>query len=504
MAGLLRRDAARDPDSVPWPMAGLLRRLLASTFAYQAPSILSSLLALITLPLYTGHLSTADYGYAENLLTAIIFTSILLRFGIGEAFVRFWFDDEDHARRLDLARTVTAWTLYASTAFCLVALVFAAPLSRLILVDENVGLMRIGIFGLWAFTNLEVANALLRVEERLKTYVIAAVANILLTVTLTVTLVVIRDDGANGYVFGNYGASTVILIALWIVMRDRVSFRPPRRTVALLRFGGPTVPADAAAFALNVLDRTYLIHAQSPDAAGRYGFAAKLSTVVIVAVRGFQAAWPPLAYSVTDEAQAARLYARVTTLYVAVTGTVVCGVLLVGRWAVRALASDPSYYGASAALPWVALGWALYGLVLVLITVAGRAKVTTRNFPATAAGLVVNAVLLVTLVGPLGIAGAGIALCGAYVVIVATLYLLTRHLFAVPFEWARLSAAVAVFTVIGVGGELLLPTQGATGLITRFALLLLVPPALVAARVVTVAELKRLGELRRRGEPATT
>ncbi|HEY6761034.1 MAG TPA: lipopolysaccharide biosynthesis protein [Baekduia sp.] len=484
-------------------MAGLLRRLLASTFAYQAPSILSSLLALVTLRLYTGHLSTADYGYAENLLTAIIFTSILLRFGIGEAFLRFWFDDDDHARRLDLARTVTSWTLYASTVVCLIALAFAGPLSELILAHHDAGLMAIGIFGLWAFTNLEVANALLRVEERLKTYVIASTCNILLTVGLTVFLVVIKDGGARGYVFGNYGASTIVLLALWVALRDRVSFRPPRRTVALLRFGGPTVPADAAAFALNVVDRTYILHAQSPDAAGRYGFAAKLSTVVIVAVRGFQAAWPPLAYSVSDETQAARLYARVTTLYVVVTGTVVCGVLLVGRWAVRALADNPSYYGASSALPWVALGWALYGLVLVLITVAGRAKVTSRNFPATAAGLVVNVVLLLTLVGPLGIAGAGIALCGAYVVILAVLYVLTRRLFPVPFEWVRLATAVAVLAVLGVGGELLLPTHGAAGLVARCAVLALVPPALVAARVVTVGELKRLRELRRRA-PAPT
>src|SRR3954469_20588861 len=446
-------------------MAGLLRRLLASTFAYQAPSILSSLLALVTLRLYTGHLSTADYGYAENLLTAIIFTSILLRFGIGEAFVRFWFDDDDHARRVDLARTTTAWTLYASTAVTLVALVFAGPLSRLILDLDDSTLMSLGLFGLWAFTNLEIANALLRVEERLRVYVIAATCNILLTVTLTVLLVVVHDGGARGYVLGNYGASAIVLVGLWWLQRDRVSFRPPRRTVELLRFGGPTVPADAAAFALNVVDRTYLLHAQSADAAGCYGFAAKLSTVVIVAVRGFQAAWPPLAYSVADEAQAARLYARVTTAYVAVTGTVVCGVLLVGRWAVRALADDPSYYGASEALPWVALGWALYGLVLVLVTVAGRAKVTTRNFPATAAGLAVNVLLLLVLVGPLGIAGAGIALCGAYVIIVTVLHLLTRRLFVVPFEWARMAAAVAVLAVLGVGGELLLPTHGALGLI---------------------------------------
>jgi O-antigen/teichoic acid export membrane protein len=134
--------------------------------------------------------------------------------------------------------------------------------------------------------------------------------------------------------------------------------------------------------------------------------------------------------------------------------------------------------------------------VLVLVTVAGRARVTTRNFPATLAGLAVNVILLVTLVGPLGIAGAGIALCGAYVVIVAVLYQLTRHLFRVPFEWGRLAGAVAVLTTLGVGGELLLPTHGAVGLISRLALLAAAPPLLVAARVVTPAELRALRRIR--------
>jgi O-antigen/teichoic acid export membrane protein len=478
-------------------MAGLLRRLLASTAAYQAPSIVSSVLALVTLRLYTGHLTADDYGYAENLLTAIIFTSILLRFGMGEALLRFWFDDDDPHRRVALARTATAWSFWTSTAVALVGLAFAGPLARLVLTSDDTTLMALGLLGLWAFTNLEIAYALLRVEERRRTYVAFAVGNVLLTVALTVVLVVLADGGARGYVLGNYGASAVILVALWLTQRHHVSFAPPRRIRALLSFGGPTVPADAAAFALNVVDRTYLIHADSAAAAGRYGFAAKLSTVVIVAVRGFQAAWPPLAYSVTDDAQAARLYARVTTAYVAVTGLVVCGVALVGRWAVRAFAARPEFYGAADALPWVALGWALYGLVLVLVTVAGRAKVTTRNFPATAAGLVVNVVLLVTLVGPLGIAGAGIALCGAYVVIVAVLHLLTRRLFVVPFETRRLVAAVTVLTAVAVGGELLLPTHGAAGLVERLALLCCAPPLLVAARVVTVGELRALAGVRR-------
>ncbi len=324
-----------------------------------------------------------------------------------------------------------------------------------------------------------------------------AIANILLTVTLTVILVVVADDGARGYVLGNYGASTVILIGLWILQRDRVSFRPPRRTVALLRFGGPTVPADAAAFALNVVDRTYLLHAQSADAAGRYGFAAKLSTVVIVAVRGFQAAWPPLAYSVTDEAQAARLYARVTTAYVAVTGH-------------RRLRRD-------AGRP---LGRSRAGERPELLRRVGRAAVGGAGLGALRVGAGVDHrrgpreghdpqlpgdrspawwstwSCLVTLVGPLGIAGAGIALCGAYVVIVAVLHLLTRRLFVVPFEWGRLASAVAVLAVVGVGGELLLPTHGAAGLLSRLALLAIAPALLIAARVVSIPELRALRNLR--------
>jgi O-antigen/teichoic acid export membrane protein len=254
----------------------------------------------------------------------------------------------------------------------------------------------------------------------------------------------------------------------------------------------PTVPADATIFALNVVDRAYLLRADSPAAAGRYAFAAKLSAVVIVAVRGFQAAWPPLAYSITDEAQARRLYARVTTAYVVVCGLVVCAVALLGRWAVQLLAGDPAFDQASTALPWVALGWALYGLVQVQVTIAGRAKVTTRNFPAMVAGLVTNVVLLVVLVGPLGIAGAGIALCGAYVVIVVVMHLLTRKLFTVPFERARLAAAIGVLAAVAVGGELLLPESGAAGLLSRSALLAVTPALLMAAGVVRPGEVRAL------------
>ena len=474
-------------------MGSLLKRLVSSGAAYQASSLVAGFLALFTLPLYTRHLTRAELGYAETLLTAIILVSILLRFGIGEAFVRFWFDDDDAHRRAGLARTTTSFVLVTTTVAALVAVVFAGVLSRALLGTRDATLMAYGVLGLWAFTNLEIAYALLRVDERRRTYLVASVSNVVLTVVLTVTLVVGFDGGARGYVLGNYAASTIVLLGLWtLALRGRIGLpaavRSPRSLRPMLAFGTPTVPADAAVFALNVIDRAYLLRADSPAAAGLYAVAVKLATAVIVAVRGFQLAWPPLAYSLTDETQAARVYAYVTTAYVLTTGLVVAGITLLGRWVVRLLAA-PSFYAAHEALPWVALGWALYGLFLVFVTIAGRAKVTTRTFPAAAAGLAVNVLGLVVLVGPLGIAGAGIALCASYLVMLVVVHLLTRRLFVVPFEWGRIAGIVVIVGGVSIAGELLLPTAGLVGFATRALALAAIPFLLVFARIFTRSEL---------------
>ncbi len=467
-------------------MLGYLKRLVTTGAAYQFGDILAKGLALLTLPLYTRHLDTASYGAAESLLTAVILASILLRVGVGEAFIRFYFNDADGARRDRIARSAIATVAWTTTVASLLAVLFASQLSHLLLKSDDPDLIDCAVVGLWAFTNLEMVYAQLRVDERARTYMIASAANVAMTVTFTITLVVFLDQGARGLLLGNFGASALVVLGLWWVLRRRFSLIDRFDDLrAMLRFGLPTVPADASVYALQVADRLYLYRSYSQSAAGQYAVAIKLATVVFVAVRGFQYAWPPLAYSIESDEQAARLYSLVTTYYALATGVVVCAVALLGRWMVRLLAA-PEYFGAHRALPWLALGWALYGLYLVFIAIAGRARVTSRNFPAAAAGLAVNVALLVLLVpnsgAGLGIAGAGLALCGAYAVMLIVMYLLTRGLFKVGFEWRRLGQLGLILVAVAVTGELLLPEQGALGLLARIAWLGLVPALLLLTR----------------------
>ena len=156
------------------------------------------------------------------------------------------------------------------------------------------------MLGLWSFTNLELAYGLLRVDERLRTYAIASLSNVLMTVAASVVLVVGFGDGPRGLLLGNYGASTVVLLALWWTMRHRLAPRRGRAEAmaVLLRFGLPTVPAEASVYALSIVDRYYIYHDRSQALAGLYSIAIKLAGAVAFIVRAFQYAWPPLAYSV--------------------------------------------------------------------------------------------------------------------------------------------------------------------------------------------------------------
>src|SRR5919198_455361 len=334
-------------------VTGYLRRLLTTGAAYQVADVVSKGIALILLPIYTRHLTRADYGTAELLVTTVILVSIVARLGVGEALVRFHFLDADIGRRRALARTATGVLLAVTTVLAGAVAIFAGPLSEWLLGTSQPAVMRATPLGLWAFTNLQLPHALLRVEERAGPYALASLTNVALTVALTVWLVVVRDEGALGLVAGNYVASAAVLLGLWWVLRDALGVgigRIDRRQLGpMLRFGLPTVPAEVSVFALFFIDRLWLYRFASPQEAGLFSLFGELPGGLVFTVRAFQYAWPPLAFSIADDAEASRVYARVTTYYVLFTGIVVAGLALLGRWVVRLFAA-PEFFAAHEAL----------------------------------------------------------------------------------------------------------------------------------------------------------
>jgi O-antigen/teichoic acid export membrane protein len=475
-------------------VSGYLRRLATTGAAYTAASILSKLIAVALLPLYTRYLTPADYGAAEVMFAAIVSASIVVRFGLIEAVLRFYYKDgEDPAR---VVSSSFAGLFWLATAGALIALPFATPISEALLDRPAPDLARVAIGGLWVLTMFEFMLTLFRLEERARAFFVTTIVNVLVTIGLTVVLVVGAGEGARGLLVGSYASGAVFVLGLIVLQRRRLSLFFDRALLRrLLRFGLPTMPAEASLYLLNFVDRIIIVRSVGLAEAGLYSLAVKFAQGVNVLVRGFQLAWPPLAYSIRDDGEARRAYATVVTLFVAGCAFVVTGMWLFSRWIVRALAA-PEFFDSYEAVGLISTAVTLYAVYMVLVVILGRTGRTEFNLPATLAALVANVVLNLLLVPPLGIVGAGLALVASYVVVLALMYVFTQRLFPVPYQWGRLARVVLISAVLVGAGELLLPSSGAAGLLGRAALFAAYPLVLFASGFFTPGERVWLARLR--------
>jgi O-antigen/teichoic acid export membrane protein len=479
-------------------VSGYLRRLATTGAAYTAASIVSKLIAVALLPLYTRYLTPGDYGRAEVMFAAVVSASIVVRFGLLEALLRFYYKEGEDPNQV--VATSFAALFWFATAAAVIALPFAQPISEALLNKSAPDLARISIGGLWVLTMSEYLLTLFRLEERARAFFLTTIINVLLAIGITVVLVVGAEEGARGLLVGSYGSGAIVVLALLFIHRRRLSLRFERPLLRrLTRFGLPTMPAELSLYGLNFVDRLILLRSAGATAAGLYSLAVKFAQGVNVLVRGFQLAWPPLAYSIRDDDEARRFYATVVSLFVAGCAFVVTGLWLLSRQIVNVLAA-PKFFDAHEAIGLVATGVTLYALYMVLVVILGRTGRTEFNFPATTAALVANIGLNLALVPSLGIVGAGLALVASYLVVLALMYVFTQRLFPVPYEWGRLLRVLAVSAALVGLGELLLPTDGFEGLVSRVLLWLIYPLALLAIGFFTAGERRWLARLRHPGE----
>ena len=171
-------------------LSGQLSRLGKQSAIYGLGGLVSRILAVLLLPLYTRYLSKEDYGEIETLIALVVVLTIILRFGISSAFFRFYFDADDADGRRLVLRTSFWFTMTMATLGLALVVGLAAPISDWLFGDPgSANLVRASAVALWAQMNYEQMTSLFRVEERPGAFVIASLTNVVLTIGGTVLLV---------------------------------------------------------------------------------------------------------------------------------------------------------------------------------------------------------------------------------------------------------------------------------------------------------------------------
>jgi O-antigen/teichoic acid export membrane protein len=479
------------------PIGEQLKRLGKHSVIYGLGGLVSRILAVLLLPLYTRYLSPSDYGKVETLIALTTVIGIVLRMGISSAFFRFYFDSPEPERRRLVLRTSFWFTMTMATIGMLIGFALSPEISSVLFgTADDADLVAAAFVGLWCGMNYEQLTSLFRVEERSVAFVSASLANILLTIGATLFLVVGLDAGPVGVIVGNFTGTLLVYVALVGYRREQLGLQFDRGLLREMnRFGIPLVPTALFLWTTNFSDRLFLVKLSGTEEVGLYSVGVRIASAMVLLLTAFRLAWPAFAYSIEDDREARRTYAFVLTYLVLFTTWVATALTLLSPWIVDWLAA-PTFESASRVVGPLAFAAVAFGGYIVVAIGVGRARRTQFNWVVTGAAAVVNIALNLILIPPYGMMGAAVATIAAYGTMFVGMSWWAQRIYRVPYQWRRVLTAGLAGAGLAIAGKLV-----GGGFTVALLLALVYPFALLPLGFYLPAERKAIGARLRFARP---
>jgi O-antigen/teichoic acid export membrane protein len=328
--------------------------------------------------------------------------------------------------------------------------------------------------GLWAALNYEQMTSLFRVEQRSTAYVAATLANVAITITATVLLVVVFDKGPLGVLVGNFIGTLIVYAGLLLYSRNALGLQFDRSLYrAMNRFGLPLVPSAVALWLTNFSDRFFLIKLADAHEVGLYSIGVRVASAIVLLLTAFRMAWPAFAYSIEDDREAQRTYSFVLTYVVFVCCWLALALGLLAPWIVKLITTEPFYPAQNVVAP-LAFGVAAFGAFVVVQIGTGRARQTRSNWLVTGSAAAVNVVLNLVLIPSYGRMGAAVATVVACTLLFVGMAWRAQRVFPVSYQWRRVATLGLAAVGLTVLGKVLdAPLPAALALTAAFPLVLL-------------------------------
>ena len=456
-------------------IVGRLKELARHSAIYGLGSVVSTLIAVFLLPLYTRYLTRSDYGAIETLVAASAVLTIFLQAGINSAFFRFYFDSAEPEERNRVVRTSFWFTMGGATIGLALGVLFAPEISSLLFATHaRAGLVRAAAVMLWANLNYQQMTSLFRVEQRSFAFVVASLTNVLITIGATILLVVGLHKGAVGALVGNFVGTLCVYFPLLAYRRFQLGLQFDRRLLRQMNaFGLPLVPSALALWVNNFSDRLFLVKLAGAGEVGLYSIGIRVSSAIVLLLTAFRTAWPAFAYSIEDDREARSTYGYVLTYVLLIVCWAALALGALGPWIVDSL-TTPRFSSAQRVVALLAFSNAAKAAFMVVSIGIGRARRTRFNWIITGAAAAVNIGLNLALIPPYGMIGAAISTLVSFSFMFAFMAWHAQRVYPVPYQWRRIVTLVGAAAALNVIAALVdAPLPLAVALVVAYPLVLL-------------------------------
>lgn len=435
--------------------------LMRGMVVYGIGDVLSKLINILMLPLFTAYLTPADYGISSilNLATTVLIAVFSL--GLGTSFTVVYSRSGQASASTDgdpNPKATTVWTTLgiltvSVVLMSLVSVVFARSIAQS-LFQAPIDPYYIQLsFVTDAFTILSIPVSLYyQMEQRAGTYVAISLSSAIISIILNILMVVVLRMGVMGWLMAGLVSQGAMLLLYVLPALPRLPFRFSLSVAReLLRLGLPLVPAVAFVFVMQQSNLFFLERFAGLAQAGIYSVGVNLGSALNMVVFAFTRAWTPYFLSYTARQSEARtLFGRITTYYVIGIGSISLCFFIFARSVILVM-TTPTFHSAYSVVGFAATTQFLTGLFSVLLPAIyfASAVASVSLIQAGAAVVtVLSCLLAIPLFGATGAAAAAAIGTGAMCLLTLIWNHTHKDYFQVAYERQRLRRFAVIYTAI--------------------------------------------------------
>lgn len=414
-------------------MKDKLKYLSKNVLLFALNGFLPKVISFVLIPIYTGYLTTAQYG-----VTDLITTTVQLLVPI------FTLDIQDAVMRYALEKDIDNRDVFSN----------AMRIILLGLVPVVLGTMVVGwlhipgiessyllyLVLMYITTSLQNTISLFcRGIDKVQVVVVSSVLHSGITLSANILFLVVFHWGLNGYLAANTIGSVCALVYSFFGAKlyRYITWKPDARVGRIMRrFSFPLIFSVIAWWVNNASDRYILSWIAGVAVSGVYAVSYKIPSLLSVFQNVFAQAWSISAIKEFDKDDADGFIGKMYTM-MNFAMVLICSGLMVVEMPVAKLLYAKGFFEAWKYVPPLLLSVVLNAMALFIGSIFTAVKDTKTLSASTITGAAVNTICNVVFISLWGAYGAALATLIGYAATLAMRHVILRRYIHMRLNWRR-------------------------------------------------------------------
>ena len=429
-----------------------MKRLFSDSVIYGASGVLSRMINIFLLPLYSKSFTVSEYGVLAILVvvTSILSQLAILQFSSG-AF-RFVNLKSSHQNKTTTYSTWFWTQLLISILFLLITYLFSTKLSMFLFSTGNYStLLTLAVASIPLSTFESVCMTNWRIHSK-KWHVTAVnIVGVLIQIFLNYYFIKYLNWGIFSIVWSTLIVSMLKAIVSFVYLFDfiKITAFSKKHFLELYRYSAPFIPAGISIWVVTFFDRILLEKLSGTYEVGIYQMGNTISGFILIPISGFLFAWSPYVFSILDLPKHKEQIARIVEVFT--IGTALVGFLCsLFASEILYLFTDPKFYESNIIIPILIFSNISMGLYQLSGIGCAIVKKTTPIMWATITSSIINIVLNIILIPQLNAFGAAIATLISYSIIPLYLFVKAQKVYKLPYNFKVILFSYLVFLFLAI------------------------------------------------------